>query len=125
MSSENKVSYSLDTTDLENGLNEFGIKVQSAIEMYAETAAKDCESYAKKNRPWTDRTSRARQGLRGYTERKNIGSVDVCVAHSVDYGIYLEYAHEKKYAILWPTIQTKANDILKGFRNMIALIKVR
>lgn len=114
----------LDSTDLRNGMNEFSQKVLLATQMYGETVAKDFESYAKAHRPWTDRTSRARQGLTGYTEDIPKG-VEVIIAHTVDYGQYLEFAHEKKYAILEPTVRIKGPEAIEGLRNMFNKIKVR
>lgn len=123
--SSNGVNIELDSSDLKKGLSEFEAKTMLALKMYGETSASELESYAKANRPWTDRTSRARQGLKGYTENEKVNSIDMCIAHSVDYGIFLEYAHEKKYAILWPTIKNKSNEILKGLKTMMSKIKVR
>lgn len=93
--------------------------------MYGETVAKDFESYAKANRPWTDRTSRARQGLTGYIEDAGPMRTDICIAHTVDYGIFLEYAHGKKYAILEPTVRLKGPKAVKGFEVLMNNIKVK
>lgn len=117
-------SFNLDDSDLKAGITIFEQRVMQAIKVYGETTAKDFESYAKANRPWTDRTSRARQGLKGYTEDNEKG-IDVCIAHTVDYGKFLEYAHEKRFAILWPTVRKKSNDVLKGFKTMFSKIRVK
>ena len=114
----------IDDSDLRSGLTAFGPAVEAALRIYAETAAKDFESYAKANRPWTDRTGRARQSLNGYVENLPNG-VRINIAHGVDYGQFLEFAHEKKYAILEPTVRLKANDVLKGLREMFRKIKVK
>lgn len=83
----------------------------SAITMLLETAAKKMESWAKMNRTWTDRTNRARLGLTGYAywEDKNI--VSAIIAHTVSYGVFLELAHQKKYAILEKTIEEHKSEI--------------
>lgn len=114
----------LDSSDVINGLNELKKKVDAGLMIYGETVAKDFESYAKGHRPWTDRTGNARQRLNGYVEAILHG-VRVCIAHGVSYGIYLELAHEKKYAILEPTVRLKANDAIKGVKAMFAAIKVK
>lgn len=63
----------------------------------------DMTAYAKKNAPWTDRTGNARAGL--HTDL-NVGQnyVELVVAHSVPYGIWLEVRWSGKYAIIGPTI---------------------
>lgn len=100
------------------GLTDFGTKMNAALRIYAETAAKDFESHAKRNRPWKDRTGRARQGLTGYVTPKG-NSWRINIAHTVDYGIWLEYARNKKYAILEPTVRLKAKDVLDGLKKLV------
>lgn len=115
---------SLDSSDLEKGLIEYKEQVRLGLRVYGETVAKDFESYAKENRPWTDRTSNARQGLTGYCNDTEKG-VEVCIAHTVEYGPFLEYAHEKRFAILEPTVRLKSAEVLEGLRSMFAKLMVR
>lgn len=68
------------------------------------------EAQAKTNAPWTDRTSLARQGLRGDAELQG-NELVIYIAHSVDYGIYLELSNAGKYAILKPTIERNLEEI--------------
>lgn len=89
-----------------------------AILMYAEEGAKKFENYAKANRPWTDRTGHARQRLHGYVEQ-SLSKVRVGVAHGVDYGVYLEYAHEQRFAILWKTVQALSSKVLQGYEDLL------
>lgn len=111
------MGFTIDATQLLEGLNSMA-KKQVALRTYVETVAKDFESYAKENRPWTDRTSRARQGLTGYVESTAIG-YRIYIAHTVDYGIWLEMAHEKKYAILEPTVRLKGPKAIKGMDHLL------
>lgn len=108
------LGFHIDAKDVLEGLTKFEQKVIAATDMYANTVAKDFESYAKKNRPWKDRTSRARQGLTGYTEHRPNG-VRINIAHTVDYGLWLEYARNKKYAILEPTVRLKSPEVIKAW----------
>ena len=107
-----------DLTDFRKNLEEFPDKVQKALYAYAETAAKDCEREAKQNRPWTDRTAHARQRMQGYAEQEP-GKVRVCLQHGVDYGMYLEYGFEKRYAIIQPTLRKQGPKILSGVEGLI------
>ncbi|MCR5564404.1 MAG: hypothetical protein K6F59_01230 [Gammaproteobacteria bacterium] len=113
-----------DDSNVRSGLKELKKKVEAGLTIYGETVAKDFESYAKKNRPWTDRTGAARQRLNGYTQKVTQG-VRICIAHGVSYGINLELAHGKKYAILEPTVRLKSNDVIKGIKAMWKSIKVK
>lgn len=108
----------IDSKGLEKGLESLSNKSDIAVKAYLNTAERKLENYAKQNAPWTDRSGRARLGLNSYTEKTPFG-YRLIIAHGVDYGIWLELAHEKKYAILNKTIQQNTNDIMKGFTKLI------
>lgn len=107
------ITFRIDTTSIKNGLDR--MLSQAALLVYCETVAKKFESYAKHNRPWKDRTGRARQGLTGYVQNTGKG-FKICIAHTVDYGIWLEYARERKYSILEPTVRNNQDEVLLGLR---------
>lgn len=66
------------------------------------------EGYAKANRPWKDRTGRARQGLTSSSER-TASELVIRLAHTVPYGVFLELCQAGRFAILGPTMEaTKA-----------------
>ena len=108
----------IDSKGLKEGLERLSSKSDIAVKAYLNTAERKLENYAKQNAPWTDRSGRARLGLNSYTEKTPFG-YRLIIAHGVDYGIWLELAHEKKYAILNETIQQHTNDIMKGFTKLI------
>lgn len=97
-------------------------KTQMAIRMYATEGAKKMQNYAKQHRPWTDRTGHARQRLVGWVETFST-KTRIHIGHGVNYGIYLELSHEKKYAILQPTVNATSSEILQGFRRLIGHFK--
>ena len=109
------MGWKIDFEDVITGLTEFGTKFNAAVEIYAQTSAKKFESYAKEHRPWTDRTGRARQGLTGYVTTTGTGW-RINIAHTVDYGLWLEHARNKKYAILEPTVRLNSDEVLAGLK---------
>ena len=111
-------SFKFDINDMLHGLSEFSSKADAAIWQYVQTAALSMQNYAKQNRPWTDRTGAARQRLTGTGYAVPTG-YQIRLAHGVNYGIWLELAHEKRYAIIEPTIQAKGPDVIDGFKNLI------
>lgn len=111
-------SLRVDASNLQTGLTQFNERALAAIGMYAETEAKVLEGYTKENRPWTDRTGDARKRLTGYVTNIPNG-YRINIAHGVDYGIWLELAMEKRFAILEPTIRLKSNEVLTGFSNLL------
>lgn len=96
-------------------------KSQVAIKMFSQEGAKKFENYAKNNRPWTDRTGHARQRLVGWVEMFS-NKVRIHIGHGVDYGVYLELAHENRYAILQPTVNALSKEVLEGFKELIRYI---
>ncbi len=104
---------------LEQSLIAFAARSENAISLLCQSAALDAEGYMKTHRPWTDRTGQARQRLTGRAAHPSKTEWEIVLSHGVDYGIYLEFAHEKKYAIIYPTIQVKSPDIMNSFQGLI------
>lgn len=113
----------IDDSNLKAGLSAFEVKALKALQMYSETAAMVFQNYARENRPWTDRTGQARQRLSGYSEEIQNG-YRINIAHGVDYGIWLEYAHEMKYAILEPTVRLKGPEVINGMNNLLEKVGI-
>lgn len=116
------MEFSFNSDELDKNLNIFSERLDAALLMYGQTAAKGLESKAKQNRPWTDRTSRARQGLTG-SIGKTGDNIRIVLAHTVDYGLWLELAHEKKYAIVEPTVRLDANEVIMGMNNLLDKVR--
>lgn len=70
------------------------------------------EAYAKLNAPWTDQTGMARAGLTASVGVDG-GEVVLTLAHSVDYGIWLELIQDGSYAIIMPTLEALGPEILR------------
>lgn len=105
---------------INNTANLFGAskKIHAAIALYGNTAAAKLEAQAKANAPWVDRTSNARNSIQGKFNY-SIGNARVTVSGNVDYFVFLEYANERRYAILEPTMQSMSAEILKGYQAVI------
>ena len=108
----------VDASKLLANLENAETKSQVAIRMFAQEGAKKFENHAKKNRPWTDRTGMARKSLNATTEKRDNG-IRITLAHGVDYGLWLELAHEKRFAIVKPTIELRGNEVLKGYADLL------
>lgn len=106
----------VDTSNLDAGLE--NLIAPAVLRMYAETQAKNLEGYAKEHRPWTDRTGDARKRLTAYvTDIPN--GYRINLAHGVDYGIWLELAMEKRFAILEPTVRLQGPEVLRGMNRLL------
>ena len=112
------MSFKFDASNLIKGIAEREIKTRAALGLYADTVAKKMETHAKSNKPWVDRTGRAKQSLN--SSWKWVGDVArVELSHGVYYGIYLELCNEKRYAIIKPTIDIISPQAIKGLNKLL------
>lgn len=94
------------------------------VEKHADTdevehIAQSMLSDAQMNAPWTDRTGAAREGLE--VDVANEGDeVVVTLAHTVDYGIWLETIQSGRFAIIMPTLEKYAVEIQKAVASGLA-----
>ncbi len=107
-----------DFTELSRNLNMLPDRLEMALKKYGDTTARQLEAEAKKNRKWIDRTAHARQRLQGGSELRPRKLI-IYLQHGVDYGVYLEFAHEKKYAIVYPTLRREAPRVMNGLRGVM------
>lgn len=115
--SKEAIKYEFDGKKLLQKIDDMDLKAVTFIKMVAQNGAQKMENYAKVHRRWKDRTTHARQRLTGYTEVSG-ERIRICIAHGVEYGIYLELAHGKKYAILQEAVNSQAEEIMDGFKAM-------
>lgn len=107
-----------DFSEIYKSLDALPERLEKSLNKYGKTVSKQLEAEAKKNRKWIDRTGHARQRLQGGSELRP-GKLIIYLQHGVDYGIYLEFAHEKKYAIVYPTLRREAPEAMNGLRGVL------
>lgn len=83
-----------------NNLSEYQRKTLFAIDQTAAVSVQHMENYAKNNARWNDQTGMARKGLTGYSTWVNPFLLQLGVFHTMPYGLWLELAHGREYAIL-------------------------
>jgi hypothetical protein len=93
---------------------------KAGLEGLARTAGAGMQGYARINAPWINRTGHARQGLKGGM-RKEGQDIFAYIAHSVDYGIYLELCKDGRYEILTPTRDKFAPEVRKQAERLMKL----
>ena len=117
------MAVTLDYSQVQRNMNSLQSKFDAAVTLLCENGSQKMEQYAKEHRPWKDQTGNARQRLKGSWAKENKGYV-VKIAHGVDYGVWLEFCHERKYAILLPTIEKIGKgEILPAFQNFVGRLK--
>lgn len=94
-------------------------KLLSALEIVSKSASKQMEAYAKKNAKWTDRTGNARQSLSGDSYWADPKTLETVISHHVDYGVWLELAHGRKYAILEEALQSAVPELIQSYKTLV------
>lgn len=108
------------TGDLGMNLSEMPDRVKNGVVSVMREEAKNLEDYMKLNRPWTDRTGNARAGLRADVNYYGGDYVSITLSHGVYYGVYLEYAMEKRFAIINPTLLSQGPEVVRAFKDTMA-----
>ena len=117
-----KLDYGQST--LNKNLDKMSVKLGAMLLMYAATKASELQSKMKLNRPWTDRTNMAKTTLNAKVSQPNKDTIRITLAHGVDYGIWLELAHGKNYAIIAPTVREEGPRIISDLNNLMSKIKL-
>ncbi len=113
-----------DSSTLKKNLDKMSVKLGAVVLMYAATKASELQSKMKLNRPWTDRTNMAKTLLNAKVSQPNKNTVRITLTHGVDYGIWLELANEKKYAIIAPTVRDEGPRIVEDMNNLMTKLKL-
>lgn len=112
------MSFKFDASNMLNGLVDTDLKMKASIGLYADTVAKKFEGHAKQQAIWQDRTGLARGTLSGTW--KWVGPIArIQLSHGMKYGVYLEFANERRYAIIKPTIDLLSPQAIKGLNKIL------
>lgn len=109
---------------LKKNLDKMSTKLGAVVLMYASTKASELQAKMKLNRPWTDRTGMAKALLNAKVSQPNKNTIRITLSHGVDYGIWLELANEKNYAIIAPTIREEGPRIIADLNNLMSKLKL-
>ena len=113
-----------ENSSLSKNLDKMSEKLGAVILMYSATKASELQAKMKVNRPWTDRTGMAKALLNAKVSQPSKEVVRITLAHGVDYGIWLEFAHGKNYAIIAPTINEEGPRLVEGLNNIMSKLKL-
>ncbi len=111
-------------SSLSKNLDKMVTKLGAVILMYSATKASEIQSKMKQNRPWTDRTNMAKTLLNAKVSQPSSTVVRITLAHGVDYGIWLELANNKNYAIIAPTVNEEGPRIVDDLNNLMSKLKL-
>ena len=93
-------------------------RMRAALHGLGMQTAAQMEAYAKQNAPWQDQTGHARQGLFGEVLEED-GKLKVRIAHTEEYGVYLELSRKGRRPILEPTAQRFAPEFYDAAKELL------
>ena len=93
-------------------------RMRAALHGLGMQTAAQMEAYAKQNAPWQDQTGHARQGLFGEVLEED-GKLKIRVAHTEEYGVYLELSRKGRRPILEPTAQKFAPEFYDAAKELL------
>jgi hypothetical protein len=90
-------------------------KIKKAID-YAKAHAGGPEKITKGS-SWINRSFRAARGVHVYIDNnKTKGYIAVGMYHSMSYGAYLEFAKNRKFAVIEPIVRSRAVELLSKIK---------
>lgn len=112
-------SIKIDASEVLGKLNGMDNVLQAQLKVVGSTISKNMEKYAKSNHPWKNRTYSAQNKLKGKYEL-DANSLDISVAHGVDYGYWLETrsSFNGRYQILEKARDSEVNNFKNMLQNM-------
>jgi phosphopantothenoylcysteine synthetase/decarboxylase len=117
------ISFRYKESTLAKNLDSAAERMGAAVLLYAGTKASKIEADMKVNRQWTDQTGAAKANLNASVSQPNPNIVRITLAHGVNYGIWLELAKEKKYAILAPSVRKFAPEVIEDLKGIMGQMK--
>ena len=102
-----------------SNLNAWAAQKQAGLEGLARVTAANMQNFARANKRWQDRTGNARAGLHGGHYWENPFMLLVFIAHSVEYGLYLELSNDRKYQILEITANQFKEQLYNGAKRIM------
>ncbi len=107
-------------TKLAKNTKHFPASLDRAVTAAVEYQATRAEGFMKREAPWTDRTSNARNGLFTATQHTPGVSHKIICAHSVPYGIWLEVRFSGKYAIIPKTLKEQGDELMRLVNKLLS-----
>ena len=113
------MSLTLNSSNFLSNLANIEQKVLQGTRLYAETAGAKMEAYAKTNAPWNDITRISRQTI-SHEVQSSGANQKIIRGGTTGHFVFLELAHEKRYAIIAPTLNKLGPSIVEGWKKVIS-----
>jgi hypothetical protein len=95
-------------------------RIEDGIKAIVQVYAPKMQAWMKRNRVWTDRTGDARRGLVAELVVVVGEMFQITMGHNVEYGRYLEFSNQGRYAVIRPALDYWGPQILKAVRRFMS-----
>lgn len=113
-----KVSADFDSGKLGRNLDSFDRKLRGNVRAVVDRRAAITQADLRVGARWTDRTGAARSGLMAIP-LSLANAEEIFMAYSVTYGIWLETAHDRKYAIITPMMRIAGAALMNDLQYLL------
>lgn len=101
------------------GLDNVQDRLFEALRIISHSASQQMQAYAQTNARWNNRSGNARQKLKGDAYWQNSKVLETVIVHQMDYGVWLELAMGRKYAILEEALQSAAPELIRQYKRLV------
>jgi hypothetical protein len=112
------VTVKFDDKRLRRNLRTFDARLRNAVDTVVDYDAAWATGQLKMRAPWTDRTGAARTGLTAIPHHGR-NFAEIIMSYSVYYGIWLEVANDRKYAVITPMVRILGDKLMKDLQHLI------
>lgn len=113
------IELKFDDKGILDGLEKLRSRAEKKLRVYADTSALKMENKAKNDAKWIDRTGDARRSIKGFAKKAtNKEAIRITLQDGVYYGKYLEYCNGGKYAVIEPTVDSEAPQLVEGMKDL-------
>lgn len=113
-----QVRATYDDKQLRHNIKNFDRNFRRNLEAVNDRRAAITTGDLKRQAPWTDNTGAARSGLSAIPNA-GPGFIEIFMSYSVQYGIWLEIAHDRKYAVITPMMRIAGDALMKDLNGLI------
>jgi hypothetical protein len=113
-----KVGITYNDKQLRNNVRTFDSRLKHNVGAVVDRRAGITTTELKTSARWTDRTGAARSGLMALPIH-GATFEEIFMAYSVNYGIWLEVAHDRKYECITPMMRIAGAALMEDLRHLI------
>lgn len=119
MANGSKFEFDMPSIDaVASNIEEYQKQFEAGLKVVCDTVGNLMANYAKAHGPWKNQTGNARQTL-FHNVSVSRSKIEIVVAHRMEYGFWLELAHQRKYKILEESIEANIGELVSAVKELL------